>query len=396
MHAGFGMGKTFFVTNWRKQIAHDRVVLHFDAWRSDYLESPLAGFVAAMREQLPDTDYVEQDALKRQVGRLAKKAAPLLLKGGIRVGLRLLSMGAIDGDIDLIKEAIVAEGLVTSSDISGEILEAFSESLTQGKLHSSLHAEFDKTIKLMSVSGKKVIIVIDELDRCRPDFTFALLEDIKHFLNSERACFFIFADEDVLHAQGSKIFGDKKSGEKYISKFFDLRLRLPDGDISKAAEAMLMEISRVDPQAAKYFGLFVGEFRLSIRQLRRVLGFVKLLFLADENLIKAWPVVLPLVVFREIRSDYYVKFSEELRVEIGKPSLMQVEFDNYFSAASTFLSAPTEDRFAVLVNKMSDDIRTRLFVTLCEALGGFNDTTFYHTKKKLLERIEYFGSIEGI
>lgn len=43
----------------------------------------------------------------------------------------------------------------------------------------------------MAENKNKMLIIIDEIDRCKPTFAIELLENIKHFYDNERIVFIV-------------------------------------------------------------------------------------------------------------------------------------------------------------------------------------------------------------
>ncbi len=101
--------------------------------------------------------------------------------------------------------------------------------------------EFENAI-LTVIGGKKdekarLIIFIDDLDRCTDTTVFALLESIKLFLSS-KACVFVFALDRVHVETAVARAGHYNSAEAadYVDKLFQARLHLPQPDKEKLNE----------------------------------------------------------------------------------------------------------------------------------------------------------------
>jgi len=94
----------------------------------------------------------------------------------------------------------------------------FRESLLSAKekLHKSLNG----------ASDLPVVIIVDELDRCRPDFAIKFLERIKHFFNVDGICFLIATDYENLPNAVESVYGSNVKGELYLRKFFDYEFNL--------------------------------------------------------------------------------------------------------------------------------------------------------------------------
>lgn len=61
--------------------------------------------------------------------------------------------------------------------------------------------------------GEKLVIFIDELDRCMPSFAIEMLERIKHYFDDERI-----------------YYGNEFDSTRYLNRFFDISINLPELD----------------------------------------------------------------------------------------------------------------------------------------------------------------------
>ena len=77
--------------------------------------------------------------------------------------------------------------------------------------------------RLIEGSGGKVVLVVDELDRCKPDYAVKSLEVIKHFFDVEGLCVILTTNLDFMNniceAHYSHPKCDINTGEGYIQKF---------------------------------------------------------------------------------------------------------------------------------------------------------------------------------
>ena len=81
--------------------------------------------------------------------------------------------------------------------------------------------------KLIERSEDKIqIVIIDELDRCKPSFAMETLEIIKHFFDIDNYVFIVAVDKLQLLESAKTIYGQEMDSEKYFSKFFDYQYNL--------------------------------------------------------------------------------------------------------------------------------------------------------------------------
>lgn len=75
--------------------------------------------------------------------------------------------------------------------------------------------------------AQKLIIFIDELDRCRPSFAIEMLERIKHYFDDERVIFVVSLNKEQLIHTITNYYGSGFDATRYLNKFFDVNINLP-------------------------------------------------------------------------------------------------------------------------------------------------------------------------
>lgn len=79
---------------------------------------------------------------------------------------------------------------------------------------------------------KPIVIIIDELDRCRPDYAVKTLEILKHFFDISGFVFVLSIDEEQLKSSVETLFGTKNF-DGYKRKFINNSFILPNPDKEK-------------------------------------------------------------------------------------------------------------------------------------------------------------------
>jgi hypothetical protein len=150
---------------------------------------------------------------------------------------------------------------------------------------------------------RKLVIVIDELDRCRPDYALQLLEIIKHFFNVPGVHFVLGVNLKELQNSVKARYGAGVDAETYLQKFISLQLNLPNESNRKTdwenyfdkaadlfefpstAEHLLHDI--------KHSAISLKIDRpISLRDVDRILSVASLIPNLDDNLEAGYRVVL--------------------------------------------------------------------------------------------------------
>lgn len=118
---------------------------------------------------------------------------------------------------------------------------------------------------------KTLLFIIDELDRCKPDYAINMIEVIKHFYSNERIVFLLGTNNLQLSYTISNYYGNKFDGYGYLNKVYNLIIELGDVSVEKYIEA---KIDRKESDRWYDIGLYgICEFfNFSMREINRLLN----------------------------------------------------------------------------------------------------------------------------
>ena len=98
--------------------------------------------------------------------------------------------------------------------------------------------QLSKTIALLA-EDQTVILVVDELDRCLPEYAIKVLERLHHVFGDIPNMQVILAvDKNQLVQTISSLYGSNTSIERYLKKFIDFELSLYTGDIGNIVKEL--------------------------------------------------------------------------------------------------------------------------------------------------------------
>lgn len=102
----------------------------------------------------------------------------------------------------------------------------------------SKHEDLETTIKkffeeVLFEKAEQLIIFVDELDRCRPSYAVKLLERIEHYFINERITFVFSVNLEQLQHTIKNFYGNDFDACRYLDRFFDLRVSLPQVDMEE-------------------------------------------------------------------------------------------------------------------------------------------------------------------
>jgi hypothetical protein len=309
IEAGFGRGKTFFRKAWAEQLKQSgEVVVEIDAQVSDHSGDPVVTFIGALVAALPETGKTQKavDTVKRYSGIVARSAARIALRHGADEVIDMFSERAEDivEDNETLKSVVGEMGKGLSKAAEAMIsVQLAAEKVRQKEMPEQLTA-----LQSALVEGKaaeRVVIIIDELDRCHPDYAIALLEAMKLVFDHPGFVFVLMVNANYLENLAQHRFGSAAEGERYLDKFVDIRLSLPLSDQSlkiaviEKALRLPLEIPFGDGDeftvraASVVAGEMAIESNLSMRQIEKVLLKVELALRCYRN----EPLDLPLLLY---------------------------------------------------------------------------------------------------
>ena len=90
---------------------------------------------------------------------------------------------------------------------------------------------------------RRILVIIDELDRCRPDYAIRFLETMKHVFEVSHVTFLLAVDKAQLIHSLKGVYGSNFDAEKYLERFGDVWLSLPESPRSDFIAGVLGKIS---------------------------------------------------------------------------------------------------------------------------------------------------------
>lgn len=170
-------------------------VVYYDAWMHDDENDPMISMI------LDVVDQTNINFEKRDITPKVKRIIKAFVKP------RLDTIVDLDELDRAIEERVEIKSIRDRRDLKANIRDFF-----QGILEAS--------------QKEKLIILVDELDRCRPRFAISLLERIKHFCQLDNIIFIFGINKLELVNAFHQSYGEKFNCTAYLNRFFDLSVSL--------------------------------------------------------------------------------------------------------------------------------------------------------------------------
>lgn len=232
LDARWGEGKTWFVKHWQKHLEHtDLNVIYLDAFANDYLDDPFLVITSEI------TNILSKDPkTKKNVENLIKLSAsigtallPSLPKVALTIGLHLIGAGFLGGLLQQGYENAKDEVESLTEEASDRIKESIQEKIAGHEAEKKTLNDFKKYLtETVSKLDQPLVFIIDELDRCRPDFAIRLIERIKHFFDTPKIVFVLVMNKTQLLQSIKTFYGyDSEIQGDYLEKFVDFTIQFP-------------------------------------------------------------------------------------------------------------------------------------------------------------------------
>lgn len=195
----------------------------------------------------------------------------------------------------------------------------------QSKDEGTQQPVFTITQELTNMTkNEKLIVFVDDLDRCSVNNVLDILEAIKLFLSAPNVIFIIAADMKKLERIWMLRYGPTKSslyeGREHIEKILQLKLSLPPKDISDIDNYLTQYLQINLPEKEKR--LFVDGCPYNPRKIKRILNLIY--FIAKGNTDDNFEILFPIIILWSIITVSYPELAELLKITPG--ALIQLSF----------------------------------------------------------------------
>jgi len=207
------------------------LAVYYDAWENDNDMDPVLSIIYEITKQLSITYQFKTDADMYKVA------------GAI---IETISGRNVNGILNSLRSEDPLEEFKKQKELEGKFTDFFTEILKE--------------------RGNRLLVFIDELDRCKPSYAVHLLEQIKHYLYDERITFVFSVNLQELQHTIKHYYGNSFDACRYLDRFFDLRIAIPPADKREFYNKIGLNSDYFVERVANSF---IDNFHLELREIGR-------------------------------------------------------------------------------------------------------------------------------
>ena len=310
----WGIGKTEFcrkIINLINAKHSDSLhAIYVDAFAEDYFGNPLISLLSALYEEKQSPEFYKSELFSNTTAAIegiVKNVAPIAFN---------LTLGKEKGEIvtEIIKGAI-----------HGTQQQLFSK-LLKDRMEKTKQLEILQETISKAMDNRQVVLFIDELDRCRPDYALHMLETIKHIFNMENLQIVLVANLKQLVSVIQNVYTNNEDmAKQYLDKFIAQRVVLPFtvNEFSYGREEIRASQKYFEVLLTKYPDLnngffkqtkklaltLIADFKFSLRDVEKVIRLARVtqaLNPLNDKVLLGWHWLNTFVLFGVVRNRSWV------------------------------------------------------------------------------------------
>lgn len=233
-------------------VEHIYLPVYYNAWMYDDHNDPLMSLLLVMTKQCGG-------AYNTKINTKSLGERLLAVASSLPISIKKVNPATLINDLQEGKMDILS-AVKTEEDIKECVRDVFNDIIVE--------------------KAEKIVVFIDELDRCKPSFAIEMLERIKHYFDDERIIFVVSLNKEQLIHTISNYYGSEFDATRYLNRFFDVSINLPE--ISRyrkqkiqCTDSERLWITLMADELSNYYGFSLRDkliYKSSIESLPREVG----------------------------------------------------------------------------------------------------------------------------
>lgn len=357
LNGKFGSGKSCFLEMMKNELEAEQYnVIHVNAWKNDFFDEPIITIASEIIDYLNNQKSSNDNVIKNL------KDTLVTVIGSAAISSNQI-IDRITG-INIKKTAEIVEKEINDRNekMGHKIFKDYVEK-------SNLFIQLNKSIDdyLSSLGNKPIFILVDELDRSRPDYAVNFLETLKHFFQTKGIVFILGVDKSQFESSVRCLYGDLEFSE-YYRKFIHRNVNLPKLNKSSNCKYIKQKVTEyfkedkhytheIEENDEKQISALCDYFNLSLRQIDELFRILSYTLTAAENNKKKYGVLISAVLYIVIylhnednatkikNNEFQLKDYIKLFENIG---LIREEYDSglWWARTILFITKDNEDTYS--------------------------------------------------
>ena len=268
IHGDWGAGKSSILemveneVNLASSVSRKRYsCIRFNGWKHQGFEDSKVALMSSIISELE-----KKEKLGAKSGEILKKlwkninwmtVAKTAGKTALGIATGTAPLTLLSSTLDILKSTVTTEEGIAGAieSIGGYLKDAkITEDTSSNKAFSEFQKNFAELLEDSSI--EKLVVLIDDLDRCLPDVAINTLEAVRLFMFTEKTAFVIAADEGMIRYAVKKHFPDATDenkfnagdafANKYLEKLIQVPFRIPAlGEVEACIYIMILMVGSV-------------------------------------------------------------------------------------------------------------------------------------------------------
>lgn len=227
----------------------DYATVYYDAWENDNANDPIQSLVMTMVDEFHTS--------------FDKNTCVNLAKAVLRVLKHIPA--TLNPVVPIVASAF--------DDIISLDTEDF---LTEAKFIKQLKINVNEFLDKCIENNDRLILFVDELDRCRPEYAILLLERLKHYFDHKNVIFVFSLNVETLTNVLKSRYGTGFDANTYLDKFFDLRIGIPVCDKKHYLSYLGIKDQQESTLNYDLLSDTIESYNLELREVRKLVGTLKI------------------------------------------------------------------------------------------------------------------------
>lgn len=241
IQGSWGSGKSWIINNIVTELYNMQdidisggkyCVLKFNPWEYDYYNEPLLSLILSLKNQVNSEKAVFP--INKEHIQMFKDSMEILSNELVEPVFDFISIVSGNPAVSFLRKFFINKTKKIKYDLDKK-----SEDNKKQKRYINPYIDLEELMRI-TVKGlneisknKTVIVLIDELDRCLPEYAIKVLERMHHITQNVQNFQIIYSiDKGQIEETVHKIYGSKIDSKEYLKKFISFGFNLSVGNLN--------------------------------------------------------------------------------------------------------------------------------------------------------------------